>query len=106
MEWLETGKGIYWINGKAGSGKSTLMNYICAEPRTQDALEIWAQPYRLVVPTFFFWSAGSELQKTTVGLLRSLLYQILVHYPQLISLLAQQWTEPRPQLLVQTIMYA
>lgn len=24
LEWLETGSGIYWINGKAGSGKSTV----------------------------------------------------------------------------------
>jgi len=26
--WLETGKGIYWVNGKAGFGKSTLMKHI------------------------------------------------------------------------------
>lgn len=24
VEWLETGSGIYWINGKLGSGKSTV----------------------------------------------------------------------------------
>lgn len=26
VEWLEYGTGIYWINGKAGSGKSTVSN--------------------------------------------------------------------------------
>ena len=28
IEWLEEGSGTYWISGKAGSGKSTLMNYV------------------------------------------------------------------------------
>lgn len=27
-EWLSLGTGIYWINGKAASGKSTLMKYV------------------------------------------------------------------------------
>ena len=26
LEWLEVGVGTYWVSGKAGSGKSTLMN--------------------------------------------------------------------------------
>jgi hypothetical protein len=28
-EWLKRGSGIYWISGKAGSGKSTLMKFLC-----------------------------------------------------------------------------
>jgi hypothetical protein len=89
IQWLQAGQGIYWISGKAGSGKSTLMSYISTDPRTRAALERWAQPYRLTIPVFFFWNAGSELQKTTVGLLRSLLFQILDHYPQLIPAVAR-----------------
>jgi hypothetical protein len=27
VDWLESGSGVYWMNGKAGSGKSTLMIY-------------------------------------------------------------------------------
>ena len=88
IQWLQAGQGIYWINGKAGSGKSTLMSYISTDPRTRIALGRWAQPYRLTIPVFFFWNAGSELQKTTVGLLRSLLFQILDYYPQLIPAVA------------------
>ena len=88
IQWLQAGQGIYWINGKAGSGKSTLMSYISTDSRTRTALERWAQPYRLTIPVFFFWNAGSELQKTTVGLLRSLLFQILDYYPQLIPAVA------------------
>lgn len=34
VEWLESFSSCYWINGKAGSGKSTLMKYIVDHPRT------------------------------------------------------------------------
>ena len=40
--WLETGTGCYWIEGKAGSGKSTLMKYISTHPKTRKALKKWA----------------------------------------------------------------
>ncbi|KAL2850309.1 hypothetical protein BJY01DRAFT_245481 [Aspergillus pseudoustus] len=32
VNWLRRGGGVYWINGKAGSGKSTLMKYIFQQP--------------------------------------------------------------------------
>ena len=41
-EWLQSGSGCYWINGKAGSGKSTLMKFIFGHSKTREALEIWA----------------------------------------------------------------
>lgn len=28
VPWLENGRGVYWITGKAGSGKSTLMKFL------------------------------------------------------------------------------
>src|ERR1700733_637613 len=28
VSWLQSGAGIYWISGKPGSGKSTLMKYL------------------------------------------------------------------------------
>ena len=77
VRWLENGSGFYWINGKAGSGKSTLMNYIQEDSRTIEALRKWAGSNRLTVPVFFFWAAGSDLQKSLCGLLRSLIYQLL-----------------------------
>jgi type II secretory ATPase GspE/PulE/Tfp pilus assembly ATPase PilB-like protein len=33
-EWLQSDRGIFWITGKAGSGKSTLMKYAFSDPRT------------------------------------------------------------------------
>ncbi|MDI1486102.1 MAG: hypothetical protein OHK93_004292 [Ramalina farinacea] len=85
VHWLKTESGIYWISGKAGSGKSTLMNYIQQDERKMEALTAWAGPKTIVCPSFFFWGAGSDLQRTVAGLLRSLLYQILGQFPDLIG---------------------
>ena len=83
VSWFERGNGIYWISGKAGSGKSTLMNYICQDSRSQDLLKVWSGTKEVFTPTFFFWNAGTSLEKSTEGLLRSVLYQILKRFPAL-----------------------
>ncbi|KAH8743863.1 hypothetical protein F5882DRAFT_131870 [Hyaloscypha sp. PMI_1271] len=36
--WLEEESGCYWIEGKAGCGKSTLMKFLRSDPRTHAAL--------------------------------------------------------------------
>lgn len=77
IDWLVKGSGTYWINGKPGSGKSTLIGYISQDPRTKSALLQWAGSKELLTPTFFFWAAGTNLQQSIIGLLRSLNYQIL-----------------------------
>lgn len=85
MEWLETGKGCYWIRGKAGSGKSTLMKYLHGHRKTLEALMKWAGPNQeAVAASYFFWNLGSDLQKTQSGLFRSLLFDILDEHRHLI----------------------
>lgn len=86
-QWLRSGSHIYWMNGKAGSGKSTLMNYICGHQRKEELLRQWSAKRRLLTPKFFFWSAGVRLQKTINGLLRSVIYQILIECHELIACL-------------------
>ena len=86
-EWLQSSSGCYWVNGKAGSGKSTLMKYIWNEAALTSCLESWAPPANegaLVKASFFFWNVGSHLQKSQQGLLRSLLHDVLRAHPQLI----------------------
>lgn len=75
--WLEFGDGIYWINGKAGSGKSTLMKFLCDHEQTRKLLAPWASPIKLDLANFFFWNSGTTDQKSQSGLLRSLLHEIL-----------------------------
>ncbi|KAK8075657.1 hypothetical protein PG997_010320 [Apiospora hydei] len=84
-EWLTSDDKVYWISGKPGSGKSTLMKFLCDNPQTLERLSTWAQSDRLVHASYFFWNAGSqELQKSHEGLLRSLVYQVLRTRPDLI----------------------
>lgn len=40
--WLSSGDGIFHIAGKLGSGKSTLMKFLCEHPHTILQLEKWA----------------------------------------------------------------
>ncbi len=46
VDWLREGSRIYWINGKAGSGKSTLMKYIHDNERFYKIIQdCQAQPH-------------------------------------------------------------
>lgn len=83
VHWLESGQHTYWINGKAGSGKSTLMSYIYQEDRTAASLKVWSGSKDIFTPGFFFWNAGEGLEKSSDGLLRSLIYQLLKRFPSL-----------------------
>lgn len=92
--WLKAGAGIYWVSGKAGSGKSTLMKYIFASGETKRLLSIWADKY--TIADFFFWYLGTPIQKTQEGLSRALLHKILSHHPNHISkALPTMWSESR-----------
>ena len=99
VDWLEKGSGTYWINGKAGSGKSTLMNYILNQRETTEVLERWASGRKLLTSAVFFWTAGTPLQKSIQGFLRSLIFQLLDCQPELIPLATQQnKTCARPEI--------
>lgn len=83
--WLRSQNGIYWVTGNPGSGKSTLMKYLIDNPKTEEALKVWAQGKQLVTANYYFWNAGNELQKSHEGLLRSLLYEMLRKCPEVIQ---------------------
>lgn len=89
-EWLRAGKGVYWISGKPGSGKSTLMKFIVDEELTVQLLDAGKGNQDPLMISFFFWSAGTALQKSAAGLLRSLLYQIARECPELVKLVTIQ----------------
>jgi ankyrin repeat protein len=68
-DWLSTDIGVLWIKGRAGAGKSTLMKFALAHARKimKDS----------VIASFFFNARGEELEKSTAGMYRSLLTQLL-----------------------------
>lgn len=96
VHWMSSpgGKGIYWVTGNAGSGKSTLMKFLIDHKNTFDALKKWAGTSPLISASHFFWSAGNTIQKSQDGLLRSLLFQIMLRDTSLIPRLCpDRWGE-------------
>ena len=88
ISWLEQEHvdPIYWVSGKAASGKSTLMRYIIENQwKLCKSLDAWTQGRQLMIPNFFFWSTGTAMQKSQNGLFRSLLHQIFSQDPTLVQ---------------------
>ena len=77
ISWLEHGEGVYWVTGKAGSGKSTLMRMISDSRIAEGFLGGWASNCLLITASFFFWNSGCKLQMSQEGLLRTLLWKAL-----------------------------
>ncbi|KAI1140023.1 hypothetical protein F5Y05DRAFT_411088 [Hypoxylon sp. FL0543] len=75
--WLKHGEGFFWIHGKPGSGKSTLMKFIVQHQRTWELLHKFPSEAVQISASFFFHDRGSPLQKSFEGLLRSVLFQIV-----------------------------
>ncbi|KAI1407119.1 hypothetical protein F5Y13DRAFT_175692 [Hypoxylon sp. FL1857] len=75
--WLKNGDGFFWIHGKPGSGKSTLMKFIIQHQRTWELLHRFPSDALQISASFFFHDRGSLLQHSFEGLLRSVLYQII-----------------------------
>ncbi|MCJ1345407.1 hypothetical protein MMC31_003614 [Peltigera leucophlebia] len=76
-QWLFQDQGLLWISGKPGSGKSTLMKYVLQAIQQGESMS-FSKPVTL---SFFFHGRGVELQKTPLGLFRSLLHQLLKKFP-------------------------
>ncbi|KAF3256424.1 hypothetical protein TWF192_001849 [Orbilia oligospora] len=67
--------GFLWIKGKPGTGKSTLMKFALKHcERTIKKAKFLS---------FFFNARGEGLEKSTIGMYRSLLYQLLKKIPRL-----------------------
>ena len=83
-DWLRHENGVYYITGKPGSGKSTLMKYLMNHPDIPAIIKAWAGVNKPITASFFFWNAGTAVQKSQEGLFRSLLYEILRQCPDMI----------------------
>lgn len=89
--WLKLTEPSYWISGKPGSGKSTLMRYLVAAQNTQRYLTQW-MPGSVVV-SHFFWRPGTVIQQSLKGLLLSLLHQILCADDTILDATLKQFPE-------------
>ncbi|KAK3998028.1 hypothetical protein QBC44DRAFT_279440, partial [Cladorrhinum sp. PSN332] len=80
-DWLNSDEKVYWIFGKAGSGKSTLMKYLVEDPQSLERLRKCGS--ETIIVSFFLWSVGSIEQRNVHGLLCSLLHQVLTAVPEM-----------------------
>lgn len=92
--WLESKtRSPFWITGKPGSGKSTLMKYILHHKQLMLHLRKWAGNLPLETTSFFAWIAGSDLQSSTQGLMRTVLYRCLKLNRELTAVVApRRWS--------------
>ncbi|KAK3984467.1 hypothetical protein QBC44DRAFT_388270, partial [Cladorrhinum sp. PSN332] len=68
----------FWISGKAGSGKSTLMMSLYNDVNLQEHLKVWSEGQEVLLCGFFATELGRDpLQKSREGMLRSVLYRLI-----------------------------
>lgn len=77
--WLNPNKldehhGFLWIKGNPGAGKSTIMKFVLQTAQKSKQSKCIA---------FFFNALGVDLEKSTIGMYRSLLLQVLEKIPRL-----------------------
>lgn len=81
--WLEHGNGVFWVTGKPGSGKSTLMKYLVSRFTTSPVHAALSSNFLdrnvhlPIVLYHFFWISGTLMQRNVAGCLRSLLMQLI-----------------------------
>lgn len=63
------------------------MRFIYEQERTRKMLEEWAKPHVPVMASFFFWNSGTPEQRSQLGFLRSLLFEVLQKYEELIPVI-------------------
>ncbi|KAH7183325.1 uncharacterized protein B0J16DRAFT_416409 [Fusarium flagelliforme] len=90
--WLGSESKMFWISGKPGSGKSTLMKFIATSSETQEHLATWRSDTRIL--SHYFWKAGSTLERSLKGLFLSLTHQLLLDKVAL----GQQLLETMPDI--------
>jgi hypothetical protein len=66
---------IFWVQGKPGSGKSTLMKFLASNKETFELLQ--SKHLTNAIYCHFIWMADNRVDGTLRGLLCSLIHQIL-----------------------------
>ena len=95
-EWVQSVKGILWIKGKPGSGKSTIMKHLLDLIRSDKASGL-SNVFPVYAATFFN-ARGSSLETSREGFLRSSIIQILHQKPELFKCIEEDYLDTKKQL--------
>lgn len=88
IDWLSQPRGLLWIKGKPGAGKSTLLKHAILRIKSETS----KFPKAPTTIAFFFHGRGTEIQKTSLGLFRSLSHQLFAQFPDAFSNLFETFT--------------
>jgi len=79
-QWLRSrDASLFWICGKPGSGKSTLMMFLTDHPKTLEILNQRkiSSRHDLMISSHFIWSSGLPMEAKIKGCLCTLVYQLI-----------------------------
>ncbi|KAH8723067.1 ankyrin repeat protein, partial [Phaeosphaeriaceae sp. PMI808] len=79
--WMKKSRGLFWIKGNPGAGKSVIMKFAVTEMHRRQSGEL--------VLSFFVHGQGTDLQKTPLGIYRTLLNTMLKYFPEYLSQLTK-----------------
>ena len=87
VAWMQTDGDLFWITGKPGSGKSTLMKFLSQDSRTQLGLTRPGSTCPdVLILSHFIWSSGLADERSIKGMLCSLLHQLIWKPPETVPL--------------------
>ncbi|KAL6854791.1 hypothetical protein ACO1O0_005918 [Amphichorda felina] len=93
VTWLRSSDELFWIQGKPGLGKSTLVKSIIygdsAGETTRTHLDEWKPGTRVL--SHCFWRIGTSLQSNSRGLYSSLVYQLFENNDALVDHIARRF---------------
>ncbi|KAM0520575.1 hypothetical protein ACHAPE_002970 [Trichoderma viride] len=83
--WMNRPRGLFWIKGNPGVGKSVLMKFAATMMDRRKSGEL--------VVSFFVHGRGTPLQKTPLGIFRALLNSMLISFPEYLSQLTKRFND-------------
>ncbi|KAH7001009.1 ankyrin repeat protein, partial [Ilyonectria destructans] len=83
--WMNKQRGLFWIKGNPGAGKSVLMKFAVTRMNHRKSGEL--------VASFFIHGRGMLLQKTPLGVFRALLNSMLISFPEYLSQLTERFND-------------
>ncbi|KAK1753330.1 SERAC1 [Echria macrotheca] len=91
--WITNDQPLFWIRGKPGSGKSTIMRYIWDHPNLSKLADDGTPERPRVKAAFFFYYRGTHLQKSFEGMLHTILLRLLTLEPRLAGILLPEFAK-------------
>ncbi|WKT53426.1 hypothetical protein QSH57_003988 [Fusarium oxysporum f. sp. vasinfectum] len=81
QRWMNSSRGLFWIKGCPGTGKSVLMKFAVDAMNRRKSGEI--------IASFFIHGRGIPLQRTPLGIFRALLNSLLMSFPKYLAELTE-----------------